>query len=165
MKKHVILTGFASYPYCTLLYIFSHRRVGVWKNVWYIDEYFSAYVIKHAKVNHASMKVLSIEMDLAEEISFKRSLLKGEAQKISPAPPSCESPLKFFSASFFIEWLFGTQLPIAHTAPAAAFVLHHTVICKGALNKSGTSFQMLLWKSRQEHIKSVCGFFSSRLAI
>ncbi len=42
--------------------------------------------------------------------------------------PSCESPLKFASATLFNYWHCGTQLPIANTSLGAAFLLHTT--CK-----------------------------------
>jgi|LakMenEpi03Aug12_release.lakeMendotaPanAssembly.Ray.scaffolds.fasta_scaffold1761411_1 hypothetical protein len=34
------------------------------------------------------------------------------------------------------------NVAIAHTAPAAAFVLHHARIGTGTMNKFGTSFQL-----------------------
>jgi hypothetical protein len=108
---------------------------------------------------------MSIEMDWAEGKLIQKVFVKERGAENFVRAHILSEPFKVFSASLFIEWLFGTQLPIAHTAPAAAFVLHHTVIGKRALNKSGTSFQMLLWKLRQEHINSVCGFFGSRLAL
>jgi hypothetical protein len=37
---------------------------------------------------------------------------------------------------------FGTHVAIAHTAPAADFVLHHARMGTGAMNKFGTSIQL-----------------------
>ncbi len=61
---------------------------------------------------------------------------------ISARLPSCESPFKFASATLFIYWLFETQLAKAHTALAAAFLLHHAMIGKDAVHKYGTLFQL-----------------------
>jgi hypothetical protein len=58
--------------------------------------------------------------------------------------PACDSPVKFASATLFINWQFGTQLATAQTALAASFLLHRAKIGKGATNKSGNSPQ---WRS------------------
>ena len=50
--------------------------------------------------------------------------------------------IKVDNICFKDHWQFGTQVAIAHTAQAAAFVLHQARIGTGAMNKFGTSFQL-----------------------
>jgi hypothetical protein len=69
---------------------------------------------------------MSIDMDLAqsEVASFDRPSLKSEARRALAKfarCPSCESPLRFASATIFINWQLGKQLGTA-SALCAAFL-------------------------------------------
>jgi hypothetical protein len=53
-------------------------------------------------------------------------------QNPTVCPPSCESPLKFPSATLLNDLKFGMQLAAAHITLAAAFLLLHGKIGNGA---------------------------------
>ncbi len=84
----------------------------------------------------SGLKVLSIETDPA----VKRGVIKGWVADIfanSSRSGSSERPLNFACANLSTIWQFQMQLVLAnsHTAPAAAFLLNHTRVGKGAMNK------------------------------
>ncbi len=60
-------------------------------------------------------------------------------------PPACESGLKPLRHSYSV-WQLGMQLPTAHKALHATFLLYHTNIGKGAMNKFETSSLNLLYE-------------------
>ncbi len=87
------------------------------------------------------MKLLSVEMDLAESPSI-RSSWEGDFQANSVCPhPVCEC-FKVSQRPLFIScWQKGTQLPIVYHDLATVFLLSHALVCKCAMNKFGTCSQ------------------------
>jgi hypothetical protein len=71
------------------------------------------------------------------EIGISRKVLLGEERKFTlnfARRPSCESNYMYRDTSYS-HWQLGTLQPLMRTAPAGAFVLHHTKIGKGAMKK------------------------------